>query len=248
MRLLIDIGNSRIKWVAQADRGSESYDACCYEHGRLQQALLPAMRDLQLPEQVYVANVAGAGIAGELDDYLANRWSIKPAYLQVSAAAAGVVNAYEDFGQLGIDRWLAMIAAWNRLGRALCVVDCGTACTMDLVADTGRHLGGYILPGLQLMSEALNRRTQQIKTPPSPIASLQPGRNTAACISNGALASNVALVRNVYDELRQQYGDDSCCIITGGRGEEVYRALAINSAYDPHLVLKGMSVLLERSS
>ncbi len=203
----------------------------------------PDFENMPKPDRVFVSNVAGEKIARELSAYLDNKWSILPTYLEVRGEAAGVTNAYDDFTQLGIDRWLAMIAAWNYYRTAVCIVDCGTALTADVVTASGHHQGGYIVPGLKLMAEVLNNRTEQINYMTACNASLKLGRDTSECISNGALAAVAALIDAMFDEVVREHGSDSHCIITGGYAEDIIRSLKVDIDYDAHLVLNGIATL-----
>lgn len=243
MNLLIDIGNSRVKWAQQKDGILQSCGASCYKKGDPHEFFDPDFENMPKPDRVFVSNVAGEKITRELSAYLDNKWSILPTYLEVRGEAAGVTFAYDDITQLGIDRWLAMIAAWNYYRTAVCIVDCGTALTADVVTASGHHQGGYIVPGLNLMAEVLNSRTEQINYMSDCNASLKPGRNTSECISNGALAAVVALIDTVFDEVIREHGSDSHCVITGGYAEDIRRSLTVDVDYDAHLVLNGIATL-----
>ncbi len=244
MNLLIDIGNSRVKWAQQLNEGLQSCDACCYEKGKLLESFVPALANISKPDRIIVSNVAGEKIARELSGYLDSKWSVLPVYLEVRDGAAGVTIAYDDITQLGMDRWLTMLAAWNYYRKAVCIVDCGTALTVDVVTAAGHHQGGYIVPGLKLMSDALHSRTQQINSIFDGNASLKLGRNTSECISNGALAAVSALIDAVFDEVIREHGSDSHCIITGGYAEDIRRSLSADVDYDAHLVLNGIATLI----
>ena len=126
--------------------------------------------------------------------YIQSLWGITAICLSVSRQAGGVMNAYDDIDQLGVDRWLTIIAAWNRYRSAVCIVDCGTALTLDVVSASGQHAGGFIVPGLTLMGDVLNRQTQQINASLDQKLSLELGRNTRECISNGAVMAITSLM------------------------------------------------------
>ncbi len=246
MSLLIDIGNSRIKWAQHTGANLHTFEACSYSSTSLNDSLKPAWSDLAKPDKVYVANVAGEKIAVEISDLLDSLWNITPVFLAVEQEALGLTNAYDDAGQLGIDRWLAMISAWNKYHSLLCVVDCGTALTLDVVMASGQHVGGYIVPGLSLMTDTLNRQTQQIDSSRNQHASLEPGRNTLDCVSNGALLAITSLIKDANEMLMNKHGSDSTCIITGGYAEEIVTSLEIDYIHDPHLVLNGMALMSEK--
>ncbi|MFT5350841.1 MAG: type III pantothenate kinase, partial [Gammaproteobacteria bacterium] len=133
MKFLVDIGNSRIKWAQYRHNSLRSCDACAYDKGHLIGSIDPYWRELSRPTQVFVSNVAGDALATEISAYVDKIWSMTPIYLLVDKEAAGVINGYDDSSQLGIDRWLAMIAARASYQSALCIVDCGTALTVDVI-------------------------------------------------------------------------------------------------------------------
>ncbi len=245
MNLLVDIGNSRVKWAQQSDTCLQLHGACFYNKDLLRESIAPHWGSLSRPEQVLIANVAGDRIANEVSAYLHSKWGITPTFLSVARKATGVTNAYEHISQLGIDRWLAMIAAWNRYQSALCIVDCGTALTVDVVMASGQHAGGFIVPGLSLMKDVLNSHTQQINAVLERSPSLELGCTTEDCISNGALMAVTSLILQVLARVSAAYGEDSRCIMTGGYAEEIKTVLAADIDYDPHLVLNGIAITTE---
>lgn len=112
--------------------------------------------------------------------------------------------------QLGIDRWLAVLAVADA-GRPALVVDAGTALTLDVLRD-GVHEGGFILPGLALQRQALADATARVSFPEADWSSLAPGHDTAACVGHGSLRALVALIRSMVDEL----GPGADLYLTGG--------------------------------
>jgi len=247
MNLLIDVGNSRIKWAQQSDAGLQSCRACFYSKAHLSDSIGPSWAGLPRPDQVFVANVAGRKVADEMSACLDKAWGIIPTFLSVTRKAAGVINAYDDISQLGIDRWLAMIAAWNSYQSAICIVDCGTALTVDVVTASGQHAGGLIVPGWSLMKDVLNSQTQQISSSLNRSPSLELGRNTEECISNGAVMALTAMVSQVIARMRLRHGEDFRSVITGGYAEEIKSMLTADIDYHPHLVLNGMAIVAEYS-
>ncbi len=246
MNLLVDIGNSRIKWAQQSEAGLQPYSACTYDEANPLESLESCWHKLSRPRQVYVSNVAGKKIADEISACLDRLWAMTPVFLSVSRQAAGVMNGYDDINQLGVDRWLAMIAAWNRYQSPVCVVDCGTAMTIDVVRASGQHAGGVIVPGLSLMSSVLNSQTQQIDSSLNPELSTALGQNTRDCVSNGALISTISLIKYMLERVMSEHGKSSRCIITGGYAEEIQGFLEFDYDYDPNLVLNGMALLIDK--
>jgi type III pantothenate kinase len=243
MNLLVDIGNTRIKWALHSDKGLYSYDVKVYEKNELSELLDFWWKELPAPAHVYVSNVSGEEIDRKVSSFLRKLWNITPIFLSARTESLGLVNAYEESHLLGIDRWLAMLAAWKQANSAFCVIDCGTAITVDVVASTGVHIGGYIIPGLGLMAGSLNSETEQIETTLNAKLSLEFGRNTNDCVGNGALTTIISLIRQVIDENVQGHGTEAKCIITGGSAEQIIKYLHRDVIYEPYLVLDGIALM-----
>src|SRR5690606_3737828 len=135
--LLVDIGNSRIKWITASGSSSTAMQAAAWTSAELPALLDRIWGDLPVPEAVAVSNVAGADVAQLLDRWAQRQWSLTPRHAAVTPTACGMTIAAYDVRRLGVDRWLAAIAAWRRHGRAACIVDCGTAITIDAVSRHG---------------------------------------------------------------------------------------------------------------
>ncbi len=161
--LLIDVGNSRIKWarVVRGRRSRQRSEALRGNGAATFRALLGA---LPARTQVLAVNVAGKPVERALLAAARAAKLAPPRFLRSSEAAAGLVNGYDETWRLGADRWAALIGAWHVTGarRALCVVDVGTAMTIDFLDATGRHRGGYIVPGPTLSMFSLLHGTSGI--------------------------------------------------------------------------------------
>jgi type III pantothenate kinase len=119
-------------------------------------------------------------------------------FARVAEEQHGLICGYRVPGQLGIDRWLAMLACWVKLERSFVLVSAGTALTVDLVFNTGKHGGGYIAAGLGLGRSALLSRSEKLRGQyGAGPAELSPGRDTSSAIDNGTLLAAVGLVRGV---------------------------------------------------
>jgi len=188
MKLLLDIGNTTVTWAVATDE--EIGPVGWFDHGQGKQSIdelvESAWSALDSVATVVAVNVAGERIASMIDDYVASRWARTPRYVQVSTHAFGVSNAYRHAADLGADRWVAMIAAYNRHKTAVCVVDCGTAITLDVVDDTGQHRGGLILPGLAMLYDALQANTKDIGALDVAMPGGLLGNGTQACVAGGA--------------------------------------------------------------
>lgn len=202
----------------------------------------------EVPERVYIANVGGTGIGTGLATAVGRKWNITPVFVVVEPEFAGVTHAYRDISQLGVDRWLAIIAAWTRYQSPVCVVSCGTAVTVDAISASGAHQGGLIIPGVNMMQTTLIRETSDIQAEPGVDFSKAFGRSTAECINSGAVRAVVSLVNEVAVEMADQYGEQLSCIISGGYARQINALLAVKFDYDPHLVLRGLAMFAEKTA
>lgn len=230
MKLLLDIGNSRVKWAQLraeelSDHGaSEHADGGWVEH-------LP--RDK--PDSVWVANVAGARALSLLRDWAQEHWRLDVNPLVSAVEACGTRNAYPHPERLGVDRWMACIAGHNRGAGAVLIVDAGTALTLDFVTADGSHHGGLICPGVATMRRALLGHTQlQLDTPDHALGWL--AKDTDPAIALGSLQSALALLENAVRALQPER-----CIITGGEADLLRPHLPTLWQHAPHLVLEGIA-------
>ncbi len=243
MRFLVDIGNSRIKWASLSGTDTlENHGVLSHRSRSWHSSLKGNWQAMKQPKQVFIANVAGDMVAESIITVVREIWGLVPVFVTVEKNWGGLIHAYEDNYQLGIDRWLAMIAAWDRYHDSVCIVNCGTALTIDYISASGRHAGGLIIPGLVLMQKILSDETSDIDVQLSTNLSLDFGQSTSECVANGALYTVVSLIDRVISDLKSEYGNQFHCIITGGYGEEVNEFLLHKCDYEPHLVLRGLVV------
>ena len=156
MKLLVDIGNSHIKWAFGV---AGRFVAEGVSPGGVDASLSALFDSRHTPDEIRIANVAGIDSGARVAAILKAHFRIEPVFAGSAARGAGIRNGYSDPAQLGVDRWLALCAAFSRFKAPLCVVDAGTATTLDLVTASGEHEGGLILPGIALMRSALLRET-----------------------------------------------------------------------------------------
>jgi type III pantothenate kinase len=157
--------------------------------------------------------------------------------------AFGVINAYQQPEKLGVDRWLALIAVWQKYHRPACIVDCGTAITVDLIDAEGCHQGGLISPGLTLMKKALGRGTEALRFSEPLVALISPplslSDNTQDAIYNGTLTAAVGLIEHVLNKQSVHL------ILTGGDAELIANQLEVKCTLDQDLILQGLLYVLE---
>ena len=245
--ILIDAGNTRIKWGVLSNAVIGETDHVM--HADLDDAGLAALAS-RLPRQVdgaFVSNVAGPVLATRLTGLLAGGCELR--FAKTAAKACGVTNAYPEPRQMGVDRWVALIGAWLEFGDAVLVVDVGTAVTIDALDESGRHLGGQILPGLDLMSRSLGTSTSDIPVVKRHAAAFTSdvgifAVSTADGVRQGAgnaIAGAIERARSVLAAA----GHAPVLVLTGGDAPRLSAALTPPVAHRPDLVLAGLAGLLE---
>ncbi len=244
MNLYADIGNSRIK-LQFADADTSPVAALDYDRAVLPDILDNFCKAYPAPDRIVVANVAGNEVAGIFTEICKTVWSGLPEYLSVKSECYGLIQGYRDRNQLGIDRWLAMLAAWHKYKSELYVVDCGSAVTVDMISATGRHQGGYIMPGSQLMQQVLAAKTGGIRIPDIDNFSERPGVSTAECVVNGTVIAVSAFIERVTRHAGVPGEAQPRCVITGGGAEVIMNLMSISCTHEPHLVMDGIRLAAE---
>jgi type III pantothenate kinase len=231
--LLLDIGNSAIKWRLASASGLLS------EGGRADDvATLSTMLEGRDWQRVAIASVAADHRDATLAEVATAGRPVEVHYATSDAELLGLRNRYPAPQSLGVDRWLAMLAAWHHLGGPLCVVDAGTAITLDLIARDGMHQGGFILPGAELMHRSLGMSTGKIRVNSLTAPAVAPGEDTAACVSGGiwlAVKGLLGAALGAYPEHR--------FVLTGG-GAAGLLTLTPWIEHQPDLVMEGLRLWL----
>lgn len=232
MIIAIDAGNSRIKWGLHD--GTRWLDT-----GVLATAdvawLSEAADEWPANAGVVICNVAGSEVAERLSSLLAQRHAAI-SFLHGSAAACGVRSTYERAGQLGADRWAALIGARAMFAGACLVVCAGTATTVDLLDAEGVFRGGLILPGFDLMRAALARNTAQLPLAEG-VFCAEP-RNTMDAIVSGCLQAQLGAIERMFSAIAADPG--ARCLLTGGAAERLAAHLKIPFQLVDNLILNGL--------
>lgn len=253
MILLIDAGNSRIKWATVAMAHAPSGGPIWLHQGSVSHAEMPALKAAWAVlsiSRILISNVAGEQIQHELELLLARCVdAVKPERFVASSVCAGLKNGYLHPTQLGCDRFASAIGAHALFPlRPLLVVTCGTATTIDAVTTDGTadgtFIGGMILPGLQLMAQALARNTAQL---PQIAESLSLHHifadNTDQAIASGCINAQVGAIVRAYDTLAKMQAHPVSCIISGGAAKFLTPHLGIDYQHVENLVLTGLYVV-----
>ncbi len=243
MKLLIDVGNTAVKWgLCEAGVIVKSGH---YMHRGSDVGVLAEQywSGLSVPAGICIANVAGTQLAQQLSGWIETRWGITPVFIATTGQACGVTNAYAVPGSLGVDRWAALIGAHHHGGGATCIVDCGTAITLDMLAADGVHQGGLILPGIEMMKQMLLKNTAVVNTSTTQQAAKLFAMSTGDAVNSGALYMAAAAIDHTVGDMAEALGIAADVIITGGDASRIATLLAMPVRHDPELVLKGLAIL-----
>jgi len=239
--LLIDVGNTFIKWGRYRTGAATAEAAQIDSERRLIDeipSIGPAFSAYAPPRNIVISNVAGTRIRNPLLRAIELWPDAAVHWLASSGAQCGVTNGYRNPAQLGTDRWAALIGA-----RALApeqpvlAVVCGTATTIDLLTPEGHFAGGNILPGMGLMLRSLHISTAAL--PDADGEYVNHPTHTVDAITSGCQHAQAGAIERLFRRHRAEYVDLQC-LISGGAGKTVAPRLSIPYRYHDNLVLEGL--------
>ncbi|HXD38059.1 MAG TPA: type III pantothenate kinase [Rhodanobacter sp.] len=241
MRLLLDLGNSRLKWALQGPSPAWLAQGALDWCDDLATPLASAWRGMPSPRQVVAASVVDDARESRLATLIRQRFALAPHWLRTPASACGVRNAYADPQRLGVDRFLAMVAA-HAVHRAPCVLaSAGTALALDALTADGRHLGGLIAPGVRLMQRSLLDATAQVR-PQRPGDILELADNTADAVTSGCWQAAAALVERFHARMLPRLGGAATLILDGGDAQQLAPLLSVPVRLGGDGVLHGLAL------
>lgn len=239
MILEFDIGNTRCKWrLAEAPARA---GACAIDDLA---ATLGALPERAAIARVRAGCVRGPQVEAAVREAVRDVLGLETAFARSQAVAAGVRNGYAEPQRLGVDRWLAMLAGFAEIGGAVCVLDCGSAITADLVDAGGAHRGGYIAPGLTMMRASLLAATDRVRFEAAAAATgAAPGCDTAEAVGGGTLLAAAGFLRAARERFAQAC-PGAVVLLTGGDAPTIAACLDFPASIRPQLVLDGLSLAL----
>jgi type III pantothenate kinase len=260
--LLVDIGNTRIKWARLTSAGLPGRGgAACHAGWKSPQFASALFRPGHRVERVLAVSVAEAGVERAFERATRRATGIAPEFVRSARRAAGVTNGYREPWRLGADRWVALIGARALCGagKAVCVIDVGTAVTVDLLDPQGRHLGGAIVPGPALMVQALLQATGGIRRRAGPNAAGRRARTPtdlfARSTRDGLAAGAAHAVAAVIDRAALQARErlraarlgrrtvTPLLLLTGGAAAALSPRVSAAHRVEADLVLRGLAEL-----
>lgn len=232
-RLFVDVGNSRVKYAtddsAMTAIAHDGDPACALER------MLEAVAS---PDEIILVDVTGAA------EQALTGHAVR--VLKASAACCGVTNAYQEPTRLGADRWAALIGARARHDGAICVVDAGSALTVDAIDADGLHLGGWIAPGLKLAVAALAGGTRFARSVGEGRAASGFATDTDHAIRAGVRNSALGFIERARRAAAQTLGESPRLILCGGDATTLAAEFS-GAVVDEPLVLHGLRVWVDRS-
>jgi type III pantothenate kinase len=233
---LFDLGNTRVKFAPLERDGVGTMRHVDYD--------APPGDALPGGGRAWVASVASGARKEAFRAVLAERFA-EVREVRTEHALGGLRIAYPDPARLGVDRFLAMLAAHAAGGGPWLVVGVGTALTIDLLREDGEHLGGRIAPSPTLMREVLHARVHQL--PPAGGRTVTFADNTEDALASGCEGAAVALVERSRDLAAPRVGRAPGILLHGGGAGALAAALP-DALWRPALVLEGLAarIALER--
>jgi type III pantothenate kinase len=250
MILVIDVGNTRLKWAWLTSTGLSDQQAVVHRDAKPGMWTAALFESGQRPRRVLISNVAGPVMAKTLTRLTKKVFRVNAEFVTATPEFDGLTNGYLDSRLLGADRWLALIGAWTKVHSALCVVDAGTAVKVDSVDASGQHLGGLLAPGIHMMREALMNKTSDIakaaeQSTPSLAGIL--ANNTVGAVSRGAVFALAGLADRAAEVIEQSTGVRPKLFITGGDAGMITGTMRSKGEIVPDLVLQGLAVIASQS-
>ena len=238
MKLLVDAGNTRIKW-ALVDGNKWLLDSALpVEQAHELAHRLAGLRDIR---QTWASNVAGEKVAQHIRDACAGL--PPPHFVVARQAQCGVRNAYSNPAQLGSDRWAALIAAWHLVRGPCLVASSGTATTIDALSPTGEFIGGLILPGMELMRRSLHGATAQLRAAAQGEYAPFPS-NTADALYSGALQATCGAIERQHALLGK---NDAPVLLSGGAAAALQDRLNVPLRIVDNLTLQGLLLIAQET-
>lgn len=236
--LWLDIGNSRMKWLF--GNGNQEYAGVYPYQQAADLRLAPIWESVPKGVAVWVASVGNPLVRAEIESIASEKLETSVNWACSETQRNGLHNSYQQVQRMGVDRWLAMLAAWEETRGACLVIDAGSAITVDLVDADGKHQGGHIVPGLHLMSRALFSGTANVKFSSVEWGEILPGQSTDEAVHRGLFAMVIGYLEFVAKHWPKLAG--AKIFLTGGDALRLQQALSYHTTWRPNLVIDGLKI------
>ncbi len=249
MILTVDIGNSRIKWASWQAEKIVARGVAAYAADKSVDVFDKLFLVVEKPARLFAVCVAGNKRSKELGEWSKQHWQLGVEFLKTEKQFKNIINAYEDPGQHGADRWAAVVASHLSCpGFSVCVINAGTAITFDLINKNGQHLGGYILPSYVTMHKALLADTANIKSEfNAQFYECSVPDNTNDAVNQGLHKLLQAGIREICQIANQKLDSPMQIIISGGfAGTILDYPKMPTMIHQPDLVMQGLFEIMKQ--
>lgn len=243
--LLVDIGNTRVKWAQLRDGRFVAGKPLVHDGEAA--AIGALLRRVKGVGRVLAVSVAGRRLDQALARESRARFGVTTEFVKSARRAGGVINGYKEVWRLGADRWVGAVGAHALArGRDVLFAMAGTALTIDLVSATGKHRGGAIIPGPATMVASLLSGTNGIRRRAQGLAASSRSlfaADTASALAAGSRFAAAAFIDRAVDEAARTLGAKPLLLLSGGGATELRRHLRNRARDVPDLVLRGLAEL-----
>ena len=242
MKLLMDLGNSRCKYAMLENENITEIESITYSNNDKLSAIKPLLNGANNVKQVIICSVLDDQMNEQLEQLFVG-YNVEQIYfLEPEAESYGITLDHYNAKQLGADRLAAMIGAQEKFKGIKCIVDCGTAITIDALDDVGKHRGGVIFPGDRSMKNALLQDTDINYNEVTDAFNVF-ARSTQEAIHSGCLSAVLGGIQFVINEMQTKIGLFDKIILTGGNAEHLLPILFTDAVLESNLVLDGLMVI-----
>lgn len=235
MKLLVDVGNSRTKFLFEIDNKLTGIEHIAND----------AVNDKWLADtfiKVDSITLASVNDNNLTDIFLEFSEKEKISFLQVKSESErfGVISSYQEPTTLGVDRWLTLLATANLYkNKNVLIIDAGTATTADVLDNNANHIGGWILPGIDTLFSSLLINTTHVSATQAPVSTITFGKSTSECVNNACWAATIGFIEQAVIQAKKLMVLDHI-LITGGNAEGISNLLVDEHKVIDKLVFFGM--------
>ena len=240
MQVLVDMGNTRTKY-------------CCYESGSFgatEKVLNTELNIEWMTEHwLHASKVVFASVADDTYRQQIERWcalsGIEFVNVETGSQYFGVTNGYQNYRQLGVDRWLALLGTKRLFQKQTCIiVDAGTATTVDVIDAQGMHQGGWILAGIDTLVESIQIKTAKVSGEKLSLEKMSFGKNTSENLAQAAWAATIGLVNQAMALVQSRGAQVDRIIVTGGNAGMLMQLSEQRYTLEPQLVFHGLATYI----
>jgi len=241
MKLLIDLGNTRLKCALWDGSTLRFVGALPHVGDDIQLDFDTLWTDIGAVSAILIASVASTVVGDQVARKAAERFGVKAEFVLSPPSACGVRNAYAEPDRLGVDRFLGLVALHAVESGPCVLASCGTALTLDALAADGSHLGGLIAPSPPLMRDALTGATARLSMPQAARV-VERADNTGDAIESGVWLAGAALLERFVAHATTTFGSAPSVVLTGGGAARLAALIEPEHRVDAELVLRGLAI------